>query len=74
MSKAQIIDGKLFRVRRNKIAQVPEAWVGVRSQPKKTIRQRPSKLLRKVRRTISGHNKLGLDWVDGRYNQIDEDA
>lgn len=71
--KAQIIDGKVFRVRRNKLVQVPDAWVG-KITTNETIRQRPSKLLRKVRRTISGHGKLGLDWVDGRYNQIDEDA
>lgn len=42
MSKLIKIDGKSFRLRRNKLVEIPEEWVGKVTHPQ-TIRKRPSK-------------------------------
>lgn len=39
----------VYRVRRGKVVEVPPKWVG-RMTTRKTIRQRPSKLPRKLRK------------------------
>lgn len=51
MSKRIEIDGKFFRKRRGKLVEIPAEWVG-RVTSKKTIRQRPSKLIGKVKRVV----------------------
>lgn len=45
------IDGKFFRMRRNKLVPIPEEWLGKVASPQ-TIRQRPSKLVRKAAKDI----------------------
>lgn len=44
-------DGKFYRMRRGKLVEIPAKWVG-RHTTKKTIRQRPSKLVGKVKRVV----------------------
>ncbi len=49
--KVQIIDGKYYRMRRGKLVQIPDEWVG-RQTTSKTIRQRPSKKIHKLRKNL----------------------
>ena len=51
MGKRIEIDGKFFRERRGKLVEIPEKWLG-QVTSRETIRQRPSKLQRKVRRIV----------------------
>lgn len=51
MAKRIDIDGKSYRVRRGRLVEIPERWVG-RMVTEKTIRQRPSKLTGKVKRVV----------------------
>lgn len=50
-------DGKTFRWRRGKLVEIPEEWVG-KTVNRKTIRQRPSKAIHKMRKDIKydGYN------------------
>ncbi len=49
MSKVIEQDGKHYRMRRGKLVEIPEEWLG-KTTSKKTIRQRKSKRLHKHRR------------------------
>ena len=49
MSKRIEIDGKFYRVRRGKLAQIPDEWVG-QVPTEQTMRKRPSKLVGKLKR------------------------
>jgi len=51
MGKRIEIEGKFYRERRGKMVEIPAAWVG-QVTSRETIRQRPSKLQRKVRRIV----------------------
>jgi hypothetical protein len=50
MGKRIEVDGKFYRVRRGELVQIPDEWVGKVTHPQ-TMRKRPSKMNRKVRRT-----------------------
>lgn len=49
----------VYRVRRGKIVEVPPEWVG-RMTTRKTIRQRPSKLRRKLRKAARHGTRRSL--------------
>jgi hypothetical protein len=51
MGKRIEIDGMFYRERRGKMVEIPTKWVG-HVTSRETIRQRPSKLQRKVRRIV----------------------
>lgn len=74
------IDGKFYRVRRGELVQIPDQWVG-KIVTEQTKRNRPSKQIGKLarqRRRYSdpGHptGPMGLKYIDGRDQMIDEDA
>ena len=73
MAKAVEIDGKLHRMRRGKLVEIPAEWVG-KIPTEKTIRQRPSKLIGKVKREVKRSTKGGLKHVDGRHDMVDSEA
>lgn len=52
MTNATKIDGKLYRTRRGRLVEIPAEWVG-KITSRETIRQRPSKLIGKVKRAVS---------------------
>lgn len=58
----------VFRVRRGKLVEVPPAWVG-RMTTKKTIRQRPAKLPRKLRKAARRGNRRSLAAARERLNR-----
>jgi hypothetical protein len=71
MAKRIEIDGKFYRMRRGKLVEIPLAWLG-RMTTRKTIRQRPSKLIGKVKRVvkdIGGTNR----YKDGRAMPLDDE-
>ncbi len=56
MSKKKVqkrldLDGKSYRMRRGKLVEIPSEWVG-KVTSRETIRQRPSKLIGKVKRVV----------------------
>lgn len=53
MAKMVMIDGKPHRQRRGKMVEIPKEWLG-KVTTDKTIRRRPSKLHRKLRRATKG--------------------
>lgn len=55
MAKRILIGNQAFRIRRGKLVAIPEQWVG-KITTKSTIRKRPSKQIRKLRR---GPYKVG---------------
>lgn len=66
MAKAIIKDGKVFRMRRGVLVEIPPQWVG-KFPTDKTIRQRPSKAIHKRRKDI----KIG-SWHSSRKKIADE--
>jgi hypothetical protein len=71
MAKRIDIDGKSYRMRRGKLVEIPPAWLG-RMTTRKTIRQRPSKLIGKVKRVvkdIGGTNR----YKDGRDKPTEDE-
>lgn len=48
--KAQTIDGKVFRMRRGKLVEIPEQWVG-QFPHKQTMNKRRSKKTEKMKKT-----------------------
>lgn len=67
------IDGKFYRLRRGRLVPIPAKWVNKVTTPA-TIRQRPSKLSRKVRRyDVTSTSKLMActKFKDQRDAQID---
>lgn len=68
-----LIDGKFYRKRRGRLVPIPDEWVNKITTPA-TIRQRPSKLPRKVRRySVLSTSKLMActKFKDKRDAQID---
>ena len=65
MTKATKIDGKLYRTRRGKLVEIPKEWVGNFTTPA-TIRQRPSKLIGKVKRAVSSK----ACYIDAKFKHI----
>lgn len=59
MAKAIKIDGKTYRMRRGKLVEIPEKWVG-NCTTKKTIRQRPSKQIHKLRKFMKYGERRSL--------------
>ena len=59
------VDGKLFRMRRGQLVEIPAEWRGNFTTPA-TIRQRPSKLIGKVKRAISSK----ACYVDAKFKHI----
>jgi hypothetical protein len=51
MAKRVEKDGKIYRVRRGKLVEIPPKWVGVFASPQ-TIAKRPSKAIHKLRKTL----------------------
>lgn len=49
-------DGKFYRMRRGRLVEIPEEWVGETTHPQ-TIRKRPSKMIHK-RRKDKGWKRL----------------
>ncbi len=66
MSKCIEKDGKRYRLRRGKWVEIPAEWVG-KFPTDKTIRDRPSKLIGKLKRQVKP-GKKNLKRVD-RYLQ-----
>lgn len=67
------IDGKFYRKRRGKLVLIPDEWVNKITTPA-TIRRRPSKISRKVRRySVLSTSKLMAcaRFKDKRDAQID---
>lgn len=59
MAKMIEQDGRFYRERRGKLVEIPPEWVG-KHPTRKTIRQRPSKMIGKLRRAApSGY---GSKW------------
>lgn len=54
MAKRIEIDGKFYRKRRGVLVEIPAAWVGHTVHPQ-TLRDCPSKLIRKRRRGGPSH-------------------
>lgn len=73
--KPLIKDGKFYRWRRGVLVEIPPEWLGQVTSPQ-TIRKRPSKQVRKLRRQArrkyprSGH-KMAPDLGDRRQNISD---
>lgn len=44
-------EGKFYRMRRGKLVEIPQQWIG-RHPTAQTIRKRPSKLTGKVKRVV----------------------
>ncbi len=53
MSKRIEKDGKFYRMRRGKLVEIPEEWVGNTVHPQ-TIRNRASKVIHKLRKAAKG--------------------
>lgn len=51
MGKRIQLDGKFYRERRGKLVEIPADWVGNVTHPQ-NVRQRPSKLIGKVKRIV----------------------
>lgn len=51
MSRRTEQGGKSYRVRRGKLVQIPERWVGQVTHPQ-TIQKRPSKAVHKLRKRL----------------------
>lgn len=68
------IGGKSYRMRRGKLVEIPEQWVG-KVTTDKTIRQRPSKVHRKLRRVIKNDglsHEEAVKRIDDRAPTVDE--
>jgi hypothetical protein len=58
---------KNYRLRRGKLVEIPDEWVG-NFTTKKTIRQRPSKLIGKVKRAMSPK----AQYIDTKFTHIED--
>lgn len=67
MAKRIEIDGKYYRMRKGKLVQIPDEWVGHTLHPQ-TKRKRPSKQSAQVHRNVSRNRfKDGsCDWSNYR--------
>lgn len=69
MAKAILKDGRVFRLRRGEIVEVPARWVG-NLTTQQTIRKRPSKLTGKVKRIVK--DRTGdVRYKDARQEPLD---
>ena len=64
MAKRIEIAGRFYRWRRGRLVEIPPGWVGYTVHPQ-TIRKRPSKLPRKLRKRAAtpGERGGGLRWT-----------
>lgn len=71
MSKRIEKDGKFYRMRRGELVEIPKEWVGKVTTPA-TIRKRPSKMTRKLRRATKLDKSVkGLEYVE-RKQRVEE--
>lgn len=56
MSRRKMIDGRAYRMRRGRLVEIPVEWVG-KTVRGNTIRKRPSKRIRKLRKCENEVNK-----------------
>lgn len=66
MGKLIKIGDKSYRERRGKLVEIPEKWLG-RITTNKTIRQRPSKVHRKLRKVVKND---GVTAEEHRYKEL----
>ncbi len=62
------IDGVFYRWRRGVLVAIPEAWVN-KVTTHRTKRNRPSKLVGKVKRA-SRHGRKNIDYIDSKTQPI----
>jgi len=64
------IDGKFYRMRRGRLVEIPPEWLNKVTTPC-TIRQRPSKVSKKIRPDRNGNGRM-RDSKDRDVFDIDE--
>lgn len=69
MSKRTEKDGKLYRVRRGVLVEIPKEWLGNITTPG-TIRKRPSKASRKLRKILK--SGLRVSYGEKKFKVIPE--